>query len=298
MSKTSDKTESLPQTSDDKFKSSGFGSFAASATSPFGGLTGAQAKTTSPFGAASGSKLTSFASSTAPTAATGSGFSALSGSSKSAFGGSSFGGSLGGGFASLGGGKPGLSSFGTPGTLEITGLKTKTAKPFGAATEAESSDEEDDEDSDTEKDKPDSERRSSQALLSQQRKVSSSPHDNRAADTTKAQETGEEGETAVWTGRAKLYTMAGEADARGWKERGTGALKLNITIDMPKKARFILRADGTHRLVLNAAVTKSLVFGADGQGSKPKDGRVVFNEPTQEGKVEMHLLKVCDWSFY
>ena len=87
--------------------------------------------------------------------------------------------------------------------------------------------------------------------------------------------------------------MGGEDGNRGWKERGTGTFKFNVSAEEPKKARFVLRADGTHRLLLNAAVTQKLVFGGDSQGAKPKDGRVLFNSPTSDGEIEMHLLKVC-----
>ncbi|OAL47914.1 hypothetical protein IQ07DRAFT_107569 [Pyrenochaeta sp. DS3sAY3a] len=271
----SGKAESVPQTSDDKFKASGFGSFASSAASPFS-VTSPKPVASSPFGAASGSKLTSFAGSAAPSSITASGFGALSSSStKSSFGGSTFGGSLGGGFGSLAGSKPGLSSFATPGTLEIKGLKSKSDTPFGATAENEDSDDEDGEDSGAEKDTTEEERHSSSAFSSQQ------PH-----------ETGEEGEVTVWVGRAKLYTMIGEGSARGWKERGTGPFKFNITSDEPRKARFVLRADGTHRLLLNAAVFKKMAFGGDAEGKKPHDGRVVFNEVTKDEKVEMHLLKL------
>lgn len=108
----------------------------------------------------------------------------------------------------------------------------------------------------------------------------------------KAPETGEEGEQTLWTGRAKLYNMAGEGSNRGWKERGVGTFKFNITVDEPKKARFVLRAEGTHRLLLNAAVTRKMVFGGDAQGEKPKDGRLLFNSPNGDGELEMHLLRV------
>jgi Ran-binding protein 3 len=79
---------------------------------------------------------------------------------------------LGGGFGSLGGSKPGLSSFASPGgTLEIKGLKAKADKPFGTAQEDADSEDEDGGDSDTEeKSVADEERKSSQPLLSQQRK--------------------------------------------------------------------------------------------------------------------------------
>lgn len=281
--KTSGKTETTPQTSDDKFKSSGFSAFSSSAASPFSALASPKTSSGSPFGAAaSGNKLSSFAGSAVPSAPVGGGFGGFGVSSKLAFGGSPFGGSLGGGFGSLGGGfgslsgaKPGLTSFSTSGTLEIKGLKSKADKPFGAAANGDVSDEDDGDESETEKDTTEEERRLSQPLLSQQ------PH-----------ETGEEGEITIWTGRAKLYTMSGEAKSRAWKERGTGPFKFNITVDEPKKARFVLRADGTHRLLLNAAVSKQMVFGGDAQGEKPKDGRLLFNEPTGDGVVEMHLLKL------
>ena len=86
--------------------------------------------------------------------------------------------------------------------------------------------------------------------------------------------------------------MAGDPEHRAWKERGSGNFKLNLTVDEPKKARFVLRADGTHRLLLNVAVTKTMVFGGDATGAKPKDMRLLFNSPTPEGELEMHLLKV------
>ncbi|KAI4655536.1 hypothetical protein J4E93_000250 [Alternaria ventricosa] len=273
--KTSDKAESLPQTSDEKFKSSGFGGFATSAASPFGGLAGSKPSSSSPFGGASAAKLSSFAGSAASSTPSSGGFGALGSSGTSRFGGSSFGGSLGGGFGGFGGAKP-VGSFAAPGgSLEIKGLKEKE-KPFGAAAIGEpSDDEEGDDDEDPEKNTDKEERQSSQPLLSQQ------PH-----------ETGEEGEETIWAGRAKLYNMSGEGSNRGWKERGVGTFKFNITIDEPKKARFVLRAEGTHRLLLNAAVTKSLVFGGDAQGDKPKDTRLLFNSPNLEGELEMHLLKL------
>lgn len=279
------------QTSEDKFKASGFGSL-AKAPSGFGGLASSEPKTG--FGAVGGNTLSSFAGSKTATAAPASGFGALGGSSTSSFGGSTFYSSLGSGFGALGGGKPALSSFGaaTPSDLTIKGLKSK-ATAFGTPGEDkddESSDEEGGDDDD-EKDTTEKERQSSQPHLSQQRRLSTSSTLTTTNDTP-AHETGEEGETSAWAGRAKLYTMSGEGSSRAWKERGVGTFKLNVTVDEPKKARFVLRADGTHRLLLNAAVTKQLVFGGDSKGEKPKDGRLLFNSPTASGDLEMHLLKV------
>jgi Ran-binding protein 3 len=290
-SKSTDRPELLPQTSDDKFQKSSFASLAKSA-SPFGGL--ASPSSQSPFGATSGSKLGSFAGSMAAAAGPASGFGGSMGSMQSkdasAFGGTTFGSSLGGGFGAISGSKSALSSFETPADLTIKGLKSKTTA-FGTPgndKEAEGSD--DEEGSDAEND-TEEERRSSQPLLSQQRTFCGSA--NRSfTNTITAHETGEEGEISVWTGRAKLYTMAGEGATKGWKERGVGTFKFNVTVDEPKKARFVLRADGTHRLLLNAAVTRQLVFGGDSSGAKPKEGRLLFNTPTADGELEMHLLRV------
>ncbi|KAF2824264.1 hypothetical protein CC86DRAFT_52663 [Ophiobolus disseminans] len=285
--KDSDRPESLPQTSDDKFKNSGFGKITDKA-SPFGGFGNTSSNTSfggfgdagnkSPFAVAGGNKLSTFGGSITSSTTPATGFGALGGSTKSGFGGSTFGASA-GGFASLGGSKAPLASFGaaTPSDLTIKGLKSKTTA-FGTPGEdkdADASDDDDGDDDDTEKDDTDKERQSSQPLLSQQ------PH-----------ETGEEGETTTWTGRTKLYTMSGEGSSRAWQERGSGTFKLNLTVDEPKKARFVLRADGTHRLLLNAAVTKQMVFGGDSSGEKPKDTRLLFNAPTASGELEMHLLKL------
>ncbi|KAJ4370982.1 hypothetical protein N0V86_008676 [Didymella sp. IMI 355093] len=277
--KPSGKTESLPQTSDDKFKASAFGSLASSSTSPFRSF-GAAAKTGSPFGGAP--KLSSFASpaSTSSTAAAppASGFGSLGGAKSSFGGGSAFGGAPNGGFGGSFASKTlGSSSFATPGAPGITGLSSKPERAFGAPGDKEEddgSDDGEDGDDDPERDAEEG-RRASQPLSG-------------AAPT----ETGEEHEDSAWVGRAKLYTMDGEGKERGWKERGVGNIKLNVTKESPQKARFVLRADGTHRLILNAAVTKTMVFGQDSEGAKPKDGRLLFNSPNAEGTLEMHLLKL------
>ncbi|KAJ4335346.1 hypothetical protein N0V95_008921 [Ascochyta clinopodiicola] len=294
-SKTSDKTEALSQTSEDKFKASAFGSLANSSTSPFGGFAAA-AKSGSPFGGAP--KLSSFASpsatSTTPTTSSGSGFGSL-GAAKTSFGsGSVFGGAssspFGGSFASK---PPGTTSFATPGAPGITGLSSKPERAFGAPgdkVEENGSDQDDDDADKTEKDADEDQRQSaSLSVAARKLQIITKPT---LPNIILAKETGEENETSAWIGRAKLYTMDGEGKERGWKERGVGNIKLNVTLDEPRKARFVLRADGTHRLILNAAVTKQLIFGADSEGAKPKDGRLLFNSPNADGNLEMHLLKL------
>ncbi|KAL1598821.1 hypothetical protein SLS60_007963 [Paraconiothyrium brasiliense] len=273
----------LPQTSDSAFKSSGFGAFASSNASPFAAA--GKPATSSPFGAATGNKLSSFASKSAASTSTSTGFAGLGGGtssfvSASNMGKSTFSGSLGGSaFGSVIGGKPGLSTFGGGGS--ITGLKGKAAPEFGAAETKAASDEEGDDDTgdDQEGDEGgnEAERRSSQPLLS----------------TAGPPETGEENEDAAWTGRAKLYTFVNHEGRKSWQERGVGPLKLNVTRQEPYKARFVLRADGTHRLLLNVAVTSQLRFG-DPSGNEPKDGKLLFTAPTATGEIESHMLRVIN----
>ncbi|KPV78508.1 uncharacterized protein RHOBADRAFT_50967 [Rhodotorula graminis WP1] len=67
--------------------------------------------------------------------------------------------------------------------------------------------------------------------------------------------TGEEEERLLHSVRCKLYAM----NEGQWAERGTGNLKLNETNkdDGNKGARLLMRADATHRLLLNAPLFKA-----------------------------------------
>ncbi|GAA5834425.1 hypothetical protein JCM9279_004312 [Rhodotorula babjevae] len=67
--------------------------------------------------------------------------------------------------------------------------------------------------------------------------------------------TGEEEERLLHSVRCKLYAMS----EGQWAERGTGNLKLNETNkdDGNKGARLLMRADATHRLLLNAPLFKA-----------------------------------------
>lgn len=274
-------TKDLPQTSSEAFKSSGFGAFASSSASPF--ATASKSGSSSPFGATAGNALSSFASKPSSSTSAPSAFASVGGSTSSFSGGlnlgnSTFGGALGGSaFGSVLGGKPTLSTFGGGGS--ITGLKQKAAPEFGAAETQADSDNDDEEDGDDNKDneQPDeqSERRASQPLLS----------------ATGPPETGEENEDTKWTGRAKLYAFVNHDGKKSWQERGKGPLKLNVTREGPHKARFVLRADGTHRLLLNAAITTHMKIG-DASGNEPKDGRLLFNAPTATGEVDTLMLSV------
>lgn len=63
-------------------------------------------------------------------------------------------------------------------------------------------------------------------------------------------ETGEENEKAVFTADAIMY----EYLDGGWKERGKGELKLNVSVSDAEKARLVMRAKGNFRLILNASI--------------------------------------------
>eukprot|EP01018_Ginkgo_biloba_P022120 Gb_36064 [translate_table: standard] len=61
-------------------------------------------------------------------------------------------------------------------------------------------------------------------------------------------ETGEEKEKAVFTADAALF----EYISGGWKERGKGELKVNVSTADTGKARLVMRSKGNYRLILNA----------------------------------------------
>ncbi|EJT79024.1 hypothetical protein GGTG_04114 [Gaeumannomyces tritici R3-111a-1] len=262
-------------------KSSGFGGSLSSSPSPFGALgTGPTPVNTVP-------KLT-FATPAADKsgpAVAASPFAALNGGPSKTFG-SAFGSGFGSGF-----GASKLTSFAKPGG----DLKdVKPARPFGAPesdNEGSSDGGEDDEEPETGTEEPESE------------KEPEEPKQATAADDkkkTKLQKVvvddGEAGETTVFVARAKVYYM--DSDAKAWKERGAGILKVNVpeaTVDAddngavipesfdasmlqgdqdgedaeagtattatgPKVVRLIMRQDHTHRVVVNTAVTGATDF--------------------------------------
>lgn len=95
-------------------------------------------------------------------------------------------------------------------------------------------------------------------------------------------ETGEESESTEYRTRVKLYITVDKQ----WKERGVGELKINVrsTADDKVTARFLMRADGVHRIVLNSPLTKQVEI-KDPAGGPPKGKHVIFlgfveGEPT------------------
>ncbi|KAM0933430.1 putative Ran binding domain, PH-like domain superfamily, nuclear pore complex, NUP2/50/61 [Dioscorea sansibarensis] len=95
-------------------------------------------------------------------------------------------------------------------------------------------------------------------------------------------ETGEENEKAVFTADAILY----EYLDGGWKERGKGELKVNVSVSGSEKARLIMRARGNYRLILNASLypdmsltnmeKKGITFACINSAGEGKDGLSTF----------------------
>ena len=298
-----------PQTSASAFAASGFGSLAASSSSKSG--FGAIGKTSGGFGAgggfATGGK-SPLAGSTAekenekskptpssafggvlgqkPTfsgAAPSSGGSAFGGTS-SGFGklgqGSAFGGT---GFGSLGGGSS-LSSFASGKPPPPLASSSKPTKVFGAST---AEDEETEEGGDVEAEAESG----MKSPLSQE----SDKQDERFYEQDL--ETGEEEEMTEYSCRSKLYNFVTSADGKKeWKERGLGVVRLNVRKPGPEeedaksRARLLMRAEGSHRVILNTPVKKELKFGAP-DGGAPQGGYVYFMG-TVDGKEGLELLQL------
>ena len=62
--------------------------------------------------------------------------------------------------------------------------------------------------------------------------------------------TGEENEEVVFSADSALY----EFFEGGWKERGKGELKINVSKPAKEKARLLMRTKGNYRLILNASL--------------------------------------------
>lgn len=289
------------ETSSSAFASSKFGALAGSSSSGFGALGnttggpglggGFGSGTKSPlastnkaapetsgsaFGGALGQQ-SSFATAQSGSAfgSGASGFASLGGVSSGGFGGG-----LGGtGFGSLGSG--GLSSFAS-GKPAPAASSSKLAKPFGAAANLEDAEDGGDEEDDG---------AGFKSPLSQD----SDKQDERfyAQDI----ETGEEGEMTEMTCRAKLYNFApGEDGKKEWRERGVGILRLNVQRplhdddDTKTTARLLMRADGSHRVLLNTPVLPQIKFGQP-DGSRPT-GSYVYFMGTIDDKKELQLLQL------
>ncbi|PPJ52861.1 hypothetical protein CBER1_11509 [Cercospora berteroae] len=252
----------------------GFGSGSASA---LGSTENEAPKTSSSgFGGALGqqSAFASTAKSGSAFGSSASGFGSLGGASSGGFGG----GFASTGFSSLGGGG-GLSSFASGKPSAPLG---SSSKPFGAAADDEDAEDGGDDDDDG---------AGYKSPLSQE----SDKQDERfyAQDI----ETGEEGESTELTCRAKLYNFTtGEGGKKEWRERGVGVLRLNVQRplhdddDTKTTARLLMRADGSHRVLLNTPILPQINFGQP-DGSRP-NGSFVYFMGTIDEKKELQLLQL------
>jgi Ran-binding protein 3 len=289
--------EALPQTSASAFNASGFSSFSASSSSGFGAI----GKSTGGFGTGGGfgSGATTTKTVEKEDESTGSVFGGSLGQ-KSAFGSagasggvfgsaSGFGAkvgqstgfaSAGGGFGSLGGGG-GLTSFasGKPSSSLLS--SSKPSKAFGAPADEE--EEGEDEGADDEG--------GFKSPLSQ----GSDKQDERFYE--QELETGEEDETVTFSNRAKLYNFVAGADGKKeWKERGLGVVRLNVKKPAPDDkdskplARLLMRADGSHRVILNTPIKREIKFGS-ASGGQPQGGLLLFMG-TVDGKTGLEMLQL------
>ncbi|KAI4123384.1 MAG: hypothetical protein LQ338_005281 [Usnochroma carphineum] len=275
------------------FASSGFAALANSSKSPFGTLgsstssvfrstsplksesTGTASKTaddphkpqnatTSAFGNSPSPFLTSAAASAGPS---GFGFAANGAATKpSGFGGSVFGSS----FVNKAAAAPKLTSFAAP-TGNLPPPKQAEPKAFGAHAE------------DSEEEEAGSEGEANTEEVGAGDEVDSRFQQQEV-------ETGESGERSIFTSsRAQLYYF----DGGGWHEKGKGAFKLNVAENADeKKARFIMRAHQTFRVLLNQPVFKKMQVG-DSKGREPSGKNFAF-AVIDQGRPTPHLLKLSD----
>lgn len=95
-------------------------------------------------------------------------------------------------------------------------------------------------------------------------------------------ETGEENEKVVFTADSVLFEFVDG----GWKERGKGELKVNISTADTGRARILMRARGNYRLILNASLypdmkltnmdKKGITFACINSASESKDSLSTF----------------------
>ena len=297
LSSSKASAEEPQQTSASAFNASGFSSFSASSGSGFGAI----GKSTGGFGAGGGFGSGATTTKTVqkeddPTesvfggslgqksvfrsaGATGSGFGSALGFGGKPGSGTGFA-SAGSGFGGLGG-SSGLTSFasGKPSSSLLS--SSKPSKAFGAPADLEEEAEEEGGDDDAGFKSP----------LSQD----SDKQDERFYE--QELETGEEDETVSFSSRAKVYNfVAGANGKKEWKERGLGVVRLNVKKAVPDDedskplARLLMRADGSHRVILNTPIKKEIKFGS-ASGGQPEGGLLLFMG-TVDGKTGLEMLQL------
>ncbi|KAF8400764.1 hypothetical protein HHK36_014064 [Tetracentron sinense] len=104
-------------------------------------------------------------------------------------------------------------------------------------------------------------------------------------------ETGEENEVAVFTADAVLFEFLGG----GWKERGKGELKVNISTTGAESGRLVMRARGNYKLILNACLytdmkltnmdKRGITFACMNSTGEGKDGLSSFALKFRNGSM-------------
>ncbi|XP_074563502.1 nuclear pore complex protein NUP50A-like [Curcuma longa] len=110
-------------------------------------------------------------------------------------------------------------------------------------------------------------------------------------------ETGEENEKAVFAADAIMY----EYMDGGWKERGKGELKLNVSVSDAEKARLVMRAKGNFRLILNASIypdmsltnmdKKGVTFACINSAGEGKGGLITVALKFKDGSIVQEFLE-------
>ncbi|TQN74322.1 Nucleoporin NUP56, partial [Colletotrichum shisoi] len=273
------------------FASSGFAKLAASSASPFGSLGngakgsvfGGSASNTSSFGGPSPSKPAASPALTPTLSFGGAGaasspFASVKPTGTNGGFGSAFGSAFGGGLGS----KP-LTSFSKTG--ESSFKTERAAKPFGApdSDAEEGCDDDADDDAEAVSEPGDKEEREES-----DKEESKAVEDKKRTRLQKITvDDGEAGEATVLQVRAKIFYLEKEV---GWKERGSGMLKINVPeacvqfddagLPIPgsfdasgleedpeagdssghKVVRLIMRQDQTHRILLNTVILPAMQF--------------------------------------
>ncbi|KAI9331098.1 hypothetical protein BDR26DRAFT_870712 [Obelidium mucronatum] len=111
------------------------------------------------------------------------------------------------------------------------------------------------------------------------------PPDEQIDPSTLMRGAGEESETTNHSVLTKTHVY--DATLKKWSDVGKGILKVNVHKETGK-ARLILRADGSGRVLLNLAVF-------EGMGVKVEQGKsITFLAMGESGKLNKYLVKVKD----
>eukprot|EP00708_Paratrimastix_pyriformis_P002962 GAFH01001726.1.p1 GENE.GAFH01001726.1~~GAFH01001726.1.p1 ORF type:complete len:455 (-),score=178.54 GAFH01001726.1:76-1440(-) len=109
-------------------------------------------------------------------------------------------------------------------------------------------------------------------------------------------ESGEEGESTLWKGNAKLLELVTVEGKPSFKERGVGELRLNRPAakegEQAGKPRLLMRTTGTLRVILNVVLNPTVKLSR----ANPTSLRVVTLEPNPEDadhpKVATHVVRL------